>query len=169
MPSRMKGIAIMSYKKSIKGENISADEIAAHNHIQIFNDGSGKIIVCFLMVLVVGMIIYLWIMVHALLVLMIIGSSVIAMVIGGSATWRHVSHTRKEHLVNEAEIEWSRIIYQTENLVATLNRSTREITVHNAQQIQEVHHHNPVQISEVAQSKNSYMPKLSDLSQDKQA
>ena len=159
----------MSYKKSVKGENISADEIAAHNHIQIFNDGSGKIIVLFLIVLASAAILYLWFMVHLLIVLIIVGSSILACIVAGSATWRHVSHTRKEHLVNEAEIEWSRIIYQTENLVATLNRSTREITVHNAQQIQEVHHHNPVQISEVAQSKNSYMPKLSDLSQDKQA
>lgn len=152
----------MSYKKSVKGENISADEIAAHNNVQVFNDGSGKIIVCFLIVLVVGMIVYLWIMVHLLLVLIIVGSSILACIVGVSATWRHVSHTRKEHLVNEAEIEWSRILYQTENLIATLNRSTREITIHNAQQIQEVHHHAPVQISEAAQSK-SYMPKLSDL------
>jgi hypothetical protein len=110
----------MSYKKTVKGENISADEIAAHNHIQIFNDGSGKLIVCFLMLLCI---------------------------VGGSATWRHVSNTRREHLVNETEIEWSRLVYRTENLIATLNRSTREITVHNAQQIQEVHHHAPMQIS----------------------
>ncbi len=156
----------MSYKKSVKGENISADEIAAHNHIQIFNDGSGKIIVCFLILLMIAMLVYLWIAVHLLLVIIIIGSTILLCIVGGSATWRHVSNTRKVHLTNEAEIEWSRIIYQTENLVATLNRSTREITVHNAQQIQEVHHHNPVQISEVAQSKNSYMPKLSDLSQE---
>src|SRR6266702_757166 len=170
MQSRMKGIAIMSYKKSIKGENISADEIAAHNHIQIFNDGSGKIIVCFLILLASAALLYLWIMVHLLLVLIIIGSSILACVIGVSATWRHVSHTRKEHLVNEAEIEWSRLVYRTENLIATLNRSTREITVHNAQEVSIQHHHAaaPVQISEVAQSK-SYMPKLSDLSKDSQA
>jgi hypothetical protein len=50
--------------------------------------------------------------------------------------------------------------------VATLNRATKEVTVHNAQQVSIQHHHAaPVQISEVAQSK-SYMPKLSDLSQE---
>jgi hypothetical protein len=158
-----------NYKKQVRGENISADEIAAHNHIQIFNDGSGKIIVCFCLVLITGCLVYLWIAVHLLIVAIIIGSSILAIVVGVSATWRHVSNTRKQHLVNEAEIEWSKIIYQTENLVATLNRSTREITVHNAQQIQEVHHHAPVQISEFAQSHTSLMPKLSDLSRDKQA
>ncbi len=160
----------MSYKKSVKGENISADEIAAHNHIQIFNDGSGRIIVCFCIVLMTAALVYLWIMVHVLLVFIIVGASILACVIGVSATWRHVSHTRKEHLVNEAEIEWSRLVYKTENLIATLNHSTREITVHNAQEVSIQHHHAapPMQISEVAQSKN-YMPKLSDLHQDKQA
>lgn len=153
------------YRKTVSGDNNEANEVGSFNHIQIFNDGSGKIIVCFLMVLVTAMIVYLWIMVHLLLVTMIVGSSVIAMVIGVSSAWRHVSHTRKEHLVNESEIEWSKIVYQTENLVATLNRSTREITVHNAQQIQEVHHHQaPVQITENTQN-GSLMPKLSDLQQ----
>ena len=156
----------MSYKKSVKGDNISADEIAAHNHIQIFNDGSGKIIVCFLMLLFIAMIVYLWIVFHILLVILMFGVLAILCVVGGSAAWRHVSNTVKVHKTNQAEIEWSRILYQTENLIATLNRSTREITVHNAQQIQEVHHHAPMQISEVAQSKQSYMPKLSDLSKE---
>jgi hypothetical protein len=154
-----------SYTKKVKGENVSADEIAAHNHIQIFNDGSGRIIVLFLIVLSVALIAYLWIAAHLLLVCIIIGSTLLLCVVGVSATWRHVSNTRKEHLVNESEIEWSRILYQTENLIATLNRSTREITVHNAQQVQEVHHHNPVQIAQEAQSKQGYMPKLSDLHQ----
>ena len=87
----MKGTATMSYKKSVKGENISADEIAAHNHIQIFNDGSGKIIVCFLILLATAALVYLWIAVHLLIVAMIVGSSILACVIGISATWRHVS------------------------------------------------------------------------------
>jgi hypothetical protein len=40
----------MSYKKRT-GDNSQANEIGTiqGNHIQIFNDGSGKIIVCFLM------------------------------------------------------------------------------------------------------------------------
>ena len=152
-----------NYKKQVRGENISADEIAAHNHIQIFNDGSAKIIVCFLILLATCALVYLWIAVHFLIVIMIVGSSILACVIGISATWRHVSHTRKEHLVNEAEIEWSKIVYTTENLIAVRNRATQEIHISNAQQVQEVHHHQPVQISETAQSK-SYMPKLSDLS-----
>jgi hypothetical protein len=137
----------MSYKKTVKGENISADEIAAHNHIQIFNDGSGKLIVCFLMLLCIAMIIYLWIAFHLVPLILMFVAVVLLCIIGGSATWRHVSNTRREHLVNETEIEWSRLVYRTENLIATLNRSTREITVHNAQQIQEVHHHAPMQIS----------------------
>src|SRR5438270_1740936 len=101
----MKGTATMSYKKSVKGENISADEIAAHNHIQIFNDGSGKIIVCFLILLTVALIAYLWIAFHLLLIVIILGSTFLLCVVGGSTTWRHVSNTRKQHLVNEAEIE----------------------------------------------------------------
>src|SRR5436189_1886044 len=122
----MRHCSMGSYNKRVKGENISADEIAAHNHIQIFNDGSGKIIVCFLILLATCALVYLWIAVHLLIVIMIVGSSILACVIGISATWRHVSHTRKEHLVNEAEIEWSKIVYTTENLIAVRNRATQE-------------------------------------------
>jgi hypothetical protein len=132
----------MSYKKSVKGENISADEIAAHNHIQIYNDGSGKLIVCFMMVLVTAALVYLWLAVNALLVAIIIGSAIVLSVVGASSAWRHVSNTRKQHLVNEAEIEWSKIIYHTETLVATLNKRTQEVNVVNAQQIAVTHHHN---------------------------
>src|SRR5205807_1519924 len=102
----------------------------------IFNDGSGKIIVCFLILLATAALAYLWIAVHLLIVAMIIGSAVLAIIVGSSATWRHVSNTRRVHKVNEAEIEWSRLVYSTENLIATFNRSTREITVHNAQEVQ---------------------------------
>src|SRR5450756_1589289 len=101
----------MSYNKKVRGEHISADEVGSHNYISVFSDGSGRIVVCFLILLVIGMIVYLWIAVHLLIVLIIVGSSILACVIGVSATWRHVSHTRKEHLVNEAEIEWSKILY----------------------------------------------------------
>ena len=149
----------MSYKKSVKGENISADEIAAHNHIQIFNDGSGRIIVCFCIVLMTAALVYLWFMVHLLIVLIIIGSSILACVIGVSATWRHVSHTRKEHLVNESEIQWSKILYKTETLVATLNRRTGVVEVHNAQEVSIQHHHAaPLQISENASFDDDIMP-----------
>jgi hypothetical protein len=160
----------MSYNKKVRGENISADEIGAHNHIQIFNDGSGKLIVCFLILLFIAMIVYLWIAFHLLLIILMFGAVVALCIIGGSTAWRHVSNTVKIHKTNQAEIEWSRLVYRTENLIATLNRSTREISVHNAQEVSIQHHHAaaPVQISEVAQSK-SYMPKLSDLSKDNQA
>jgi hypothetical protein len=76
----------MSYNKKVRGENISADEIAAHNHIQIFNDGSGKIIVCFLILLATAGLVYLWIAVHLLIVAMIVGSAVLAIIVAGSAT-----------------------------------------------------------------------------------
>jgi ABC-type siderophore export system fused ATPase/permease subunit len=156
-----------NYKKRVSGENISADELASHNYISVFSDGSGKIVVCFLILLATAALAYLWITMHVLLVVVMVGSVIVLSVIGVSTAWRHVSHTRKEHLCNEAEIEWSRIVYTTENLIATRNRQTQEIHITNAQQIQEVHHHAPVQISEVAQSK-SYMPKLSDLNRDNQ-
>lgn len=153
-----------SYKKSVKGENISADEIGAHNYIQVFNDGSGKIIVCFFLLLATVALAYLWITMHVLLVVLMIGAIVVFSIIGVSAAVRHISNTRRQHLENEAAIEWSRILYRTETMVATLNRATHEITVHNAQEVSIQHHHAaaPMQITEHAESK-SLMPKLSDL------
>lgn len=107
----------MSYKKSVKGENISADEIAAHNHIQIFNDGSGKLIVCFLMLLCVAMIIYLWIAFHLVLVILLFASVVLLCIVGGSTAWRHVSNTVKIHKTNQTEIEWSRLVYRVNHRI----------------------------------------------------
>lgn len=72
----------MSYNNKVRGENISADEIAAHNHIQVFNDGSGKLIVIFCMMLTVALIVYLWIAVHILLIMIIIGSTILLCIVG---------------------------------------------------------------------------------------
>ncbi len=158
----------MAYRKTVKGDNNQANEVGSFNHLTIFNDGSGKIIVCFLIALAIAIIIYLWIAFHLVLLILMFGTTFVLCIVGVSAAFRHVSNTRKQHLVNEAEIEWSRLVYRTENLIATFNRSTREITVHNAQEIQEVHHHAlpQMQITESASAKNSLMPKLSDLNRE---
>jgi hypothetical protein len=157
----------MAYRKTVKGDNNEANEQFAHNSISIFNDGSGKIVVCFLIVLVCAMIVYLWIAVHVLLVIIIIGAAIIFSVIGVSYTWRHVSHTRKLHRVNEAEVEWAKIIYITENLIAHLDRSGN-VNIHNARDIQEVRHFNDrpqTVISDIAASKQQSPDSIDAFSQ----
>lgn len=161
------------YKKSIKGDNNVASEIGAHNRIIIDTGGAGVIIFAlFFIAAAVAVVVFLWIAYHALLVVMVLivatGTVLFALILGGSYIVRHVSDTSAQVKVNQSHVEWSKIIYETESLVAHLDRRSQTVNIHNARDIQEVRHFNdkPVQaISEAASSRQAPPDNLDAFSQ----
>lgn len=151
----------MAFRKEIKGDNSQANEIGSFNHITIFSDGGGKLIICFCLAMILALIIYLWIAYQMLLIMLVlmlvIGAALFALVFGISCTARHLSDTKRQVRVNKAQENWAEVVYVTEHLIAHRDSVTGVITVENARAIQEIRHFNdrPPQLPELVASQQS--------------
>lgn len=161
------------YHKTVTGNNNEANEVGSFNRIIIDTSGAGVIILAlFFIAAAVAIVVFLWIAYHVLLVVMILivatGTVLFALLLGGSHIVRHISDTSAQVKVNQSQVEWSKIIYTTENLVAHLDRRSQTVNIHNARDIQEVRHFNdkPAQaISETASSRQAPPDSLDAFSQ----
>ena len=159
--------------KRFRGDNNTAanNDVGSFNKVYIdFSGAPIMTLVCFCLALLLAAIVFMIVRYSGLVIAIVLIGTILLSVVGlGVAVvtlicfgLKYLSDTRKRHLVNQEEIKWSKIIFVTENLIATRNRSTQEISVHNAQQVQEVHHHQLPQ-GRLAEHTTTDMPRFDEL------
>jgi hypothetical protein len=157
----------MAYRKTVKGDNNSADEMASHNRIFVDFNGAGVVMLAgFFIACCIACIAWMMVARSGLLEFLIetafIGVFVGAGAIGALFLMRYYSGTRRQLNGDEAERHWQQNVHYTGEHVLVRDPVKNTYTVHNARMIEEVHHHAaPLQISEVAgYSDEEIMPHL---------
>ena len=158
----------MAFKKEVKGDNNSANEIVAHNRVNFIIDTGGAgviLLIIFLLLLLIATLIFLWTTYHTLLIALVlalvIGAVLFAIVLGISCTVRHLSDTRKRHRINNAAVKWAEMLHCTDSHIAWIDPRIR---IENNRIIEEVRHYNQGQPQIPGQvSENVALPPLADL------
>ncbi len=156
----------MSYKKSIKGDNNTANEQLAHNRIFIdFNGGGPLILALFIVVLISAALIWMMLRESMLLAFMVIASFVCffagAGAIGGMFVIRYWSATQRQIASDKAAQQWEQLIHYTDSHIIARDPRLR---IENARDVQEIRHYNDrPQITEAAESLTSYDLPASDM------
>lgn len=175
MPGKFKG------DHSFQGDNNmqSGNELASGNHF-IFNmNGTPMVMLMGFCLVLAGAAIVWLILSHAGLVEIVVigGFAVIALAGVGTIitimicmVFRNISSTRAQLAQDKYRELWARTVYPVGAHVVIADPTTRQLTVHNARDIQEVkHYQDTAQLPAQAATANQPMPSMYELMKDYEA
>ncbi len=129
----------------------SGNEVGSGNRFVFVFNGAASIIAVLLVAVLMLVVIVFMAHEHGSLLAFLVAASFILMLVIATCgvvtciackTFLMVSYTRSQHTMNQNNQQWSRHVYQLPSgQVASMNPATRELTVHSARDIQEIHHH----------------------------